>query len=201
MRFAIRGWVVACLLVAGDAYAGVVRGHVHLPRRAAKADSTLTEAVVYVDPLPDALLRKWANQTPTMRIIQQDRRFLPRVVAVPAGTTVRFQNRDDVYHNVFSVSPAKKFDIGKYPPHAVNQVTFDRPGVVNLFCDIHPKMAAYVLVLPHRFFTRPERDGVFSLPPLPAGSYTVRAWHPAYGRIAKRVQMPDRGDVNVDLRF
>jgi plastocyanin len=161
----------------------------------------VVEAVVYVDPLPDALQRKWARSTPTLRIIQQERRFFPRVVAVAAGTTIRFQNRDDVYHNVFSVSPAKKFDIGKYPPHAVNQVTFDRPGVVNLYCDIHPKMAAYVLVLPHRFFTRPERDGGFSLPSLPAGSYTLRAWHPAYGRIVRRIQVPEHGDIDVPLRF
>ena len=201
MRAACWAQVAVGILCSVTAEAGVVRGQLELPRQIPGRDSALIEAVVYVDSLPEALMRKWGRQRSRLRIIQQNRRFLPRVVAVVAGTTVRFQNKDDVYHNVFSVSPAKRFDLGKYPPRAVNQVTFDRPGVVNLYCDIHPGMAAYVLVLPHRLFTRPDRSGAFALPSLPPGEYTLRVWHPLHGEIEKRIVVPPRGDLRVELSF
>jgi hypothetical protein len=134
-------------------------------------------------------------------VVQRNRQFFPRVTAVPVGSTVRFYNRDNVYHNVFSVSPAKRFDLGKYPPNAINQITFTRPGVVNLFCDIHPSMAAWVIVVPTRLFVRPAADGSFALPRLPSGVYTLLAWHPSFGRISRRIQVPKRGDVLVAVRF
>ncbi len=194
-------WALLGVLCSATAEAGIVRGRLELPRQTSGSDSALVEAVVYVDSLPEALMRKWGRQRSTLRIIQQNRRFFPKVVAVAAGATVRFQNKDGVYHNVFSVSPAKRFDLGKYPPRAVNQVTFDRPGVVNLYCDIHPGMAAYVLVLPHRLFTRPDRAGAFALPSLPPGEYTLRVWHPLHGEIEKRIVVPLRGDLRVELSF
>ena len=196
--------VVPCLLfalvsLAGAAEAGVIRGTVALPSRAQGA--TLLDAVVYIDPLPERLTRKWRPHRRTFTVVQRSRRFQPRVIALPVGSSVRFVNRDDVYHNVFSVSPAKRFDLGKYPPNAVNQVTFSRPGTVNLFCDIHPGMAAWVLVVPHRLFVRPQSNGTFALPKLPPGTYTLVAWHPAYGRVTRQVEVPRRGDVRVAVKF
>jgi plastocyanin len=195
----VRLVVLALVLSAGAGEAGVIRGTLTLPKRS--KGGVVTDAVIYINPLPDELQSRWGAVGQTATVIQRERRFMPRVTAVPVGTTIRFQNKDDVYHNVFSVSPAKRFDLGKYPPNATNQVTFTRAGVVNLFCDIHPKMAAWVLVLPHRLYVRPEYDGTFALPRLPPGFYTLVAWHPSFGRITRRVEMPLHGDAEVALKF
>lgn len=197
MRIVALAWIVSITL-ARAAQAGVIRGTLAVPGGDERA---VLDAVVYVDPLPPSLQSRWRPGKQTYTVIQRARQFAPRVTVVPVGSTVRFQNRDDVYHNVFSVSPAKRFDLGRYPPHAINQVTFSRAGIVNLFCEIHPGMAAWVVVLPHRLFTRPERDGSFALPKLPSGSYTVVAWHPSYGRMTREVEVPRHGDVQLDLRF
>lgn len=198
MHFALI--VLAALwLFVGAAQGGVVHGKVVLSKRTAGA--SVLDAVVYIDPLPPKLQAKWDRKPQTAQVVQQNRRFTPRVTAISVGSTVAFLNRDDVYHNVFSVSPIKRFDIGKYPPQAINQVTFSRPGVVNLFCDIHPRMAAYVLVLPHRLFVRPKPDGSYELPKLPQGTYTVLAWHPSFGRVSRKVVVPSRGKVDVKIRF
>ena len=190
---------VALVLLASAAQAGVIRGT--LSPRAKGHKGTVADAVVYIDPLPDELEWKWGPRSETFTVVQRERRFIPRVTAVPVGSTIRFQNRDDVYHNVFSVSPAKRFDLGKYPPSATNQVTFTRPGIVNLFCDIHPKMAAWVVVVGHRLYVRPEGDGTFAFPKLPPGPYTLVAWHPSFGRVTKKITIPHQGDVNVALHF
>jgi len=197
------GWVllVGVALLHADAGAGIVRGGVKLPESAYGRATPLTEVVVYVDPLPPAVQRGWGRQPGTTKITQERNCFAPRVVAVNAGSAVRFHNRDHVYHNAFSVSPAKRFDLGKYPPGAVNRVTFDEPGVVNLFCDIHPGEAAWVFALPHRFYARPNREGAFALPWLPPGTYQVRLWHPTLGQSTRKVEVPPRGDVAVALSF
>ena len=128
-------------------------------------------------------------------------RRLAALTTVTVGSTVRFANRDRVYHNVFSVSPAKRFDIGKYAPHQMRQVTFDTPGVVELFCGIDPSMAGFVFVVPHQVFTRPDATGAFLLPKLPRGSYILKAWHPSLGRVSRKVEMPKKGDLVVTLHF
>lgn len=191
--------LAALLLLSGVAHSGVLRGTIVLPKR--ENGASVLDAVVYIDSLTPPLQTKWGRRSGRVSVVQRERRFTPRVTAVPVGTTVAFLNRDDVYHNVFSVSPAKRFDLGKYPPKAKNQVTFSRPGVVNLFCDIHPGMAAYVLVVPHRLFVRPKADGSFELPALPHGVYRLVAWHPSSGRVVRRVEVPVRGTVDVAMRF
>jgi hypothetical protein len=108
---------------------------------------------------------------------------------------------DPIYHNVFSPSPLKRFDLGKYPRGESRAVTFNRPGVVNVFCDIHSDMEAFVLVLPHHAFTQPDADGRYALPALPPGHYVVRAWHPDLQEIRREVDVPESGDLQVDLSF
>jgi hypothetical protein len=132
---------------------------------------------------------------------QVDHRFIPRVVAVAPGTTVHFENRDRVYHNVFSISPARRFDLGKYGPRKSYGVKFDTPGVVQLYCDIDPSMAGFVFVAPSAIFTQPDAMGTFELPNLPRGAYTLKAWHPSFGHLTHRVVVPQRGDAEVTLRY
>jgi plastocyanin len=192
--------VVALVVLCVDAAGGIVRGHVTVSGNDG-AGALASEAVVFVDSLPPQTARAWGRRGRTPRVTQAHGRFIPRVLATEAGTTVQFQNRDEVYHNVFSVSEAKHFDLGKYPPQAVNQVTFGHPGVVPIFCDLHPGEAGWIMVFPHRFFSQPARNGSFELPWLPAGRYTVHLWHPTLGEVTRVVEVPPRGDVTLALSF
>jgi plastocyanin len=116
-----------------------------------------------------------------------------------AGTTVDFPNMDPIFHNVFSLSPVKRFDLGRYPRGHSKRVTFATPGLVNVFCDIHSSMAAYVLVLPHHAFAQPDSDGDFALPDVPPGRYVVHVWHPDAPATTRSVDVPATGDVSLEV--
>jgi plastocyanin len=161
-----------------------------------------TDAVVYLDQAPpstDSSMKIVQDKTP--KLSQQGQAFRPRVLAVATGTTVEFPNMDPIYHNVFSLSPPKRFDLGKYPRGHSRSVTFTKPGLVNVYCDIHSDMAGYILVIPHHAFVRPSAQGGFSMSPLPAGRYVVRAWHPDFGTLERTVDVPATGVANVEFRF
>jgi plastocyanin len=142
-----------------------------------------------------------SDATPHAVIGQAEHRFLPRVLPVALGTKVFFENRDRVWHNAFSISPAKRFDLGKYPPRQTRAVTFDAPGVVQLYSDIDPSMAGFVFVSPSPIFTQPDAGGAFALPDLPAGTYTLKVWHPTLGRLTRRVEVTGQADAAVSLAF
>jgi hypothetical protein len=111
----------------------------------------------------------------------------PRILVVPVGTTVEFPNQDSLFHNVFSVSPARPFDLGRYGRGKSKRVTFDKPGLVNVYCNLHPNMASYILVVPNRAFARPDSSGRFALPALPKGRYAVNVWHPDFPTVRREV--------------
>ena len=116
-----------------------------------------------------------------MAIRQVNESFTPRVVAVTIGSEVEFPNDDPIYHNVFSLSRAKNFNLGRYPKGDTRRVRFDRPGVVKVFCEIHSHMSATVMVFDHPWFAVPAEDGTFELPPVPAGDRQITAWHERLG--------------------
>ncbi len=105
--------------------------------------------------------------------------FRPLVLAVSAGTTVDFPNNDNLFHNVFSYSQPKEFDLGRYPRGDMRSVRFDKPGTVNVFCDIHSYMYATILVFDHPYFAVCDDDDNFAIPAVPEGHYTLAYW---YGR-------------------
>ena len=107
---------------------------------------------------------------------QRNLQFAPRVLAVRIGTTVEFPNNDRVFHNVFSFRDGKKFDLGIYPIGSVKHVHFDKPGVSRLFCNIHPRMAAYVISVDSPHFAVSDGSGNFTLPDVASGTYTYHAW-------------------------
>ena len=120
---------------------------------------------------------KAKRRTPKQRIVEQrDKTFLPRVLAVPPGSTVAFPNFDGVFHNVFSISAPKKFDIGLYKDGDTREVKFEKPGIVRLGCNIHAKMASYIVVVdaPHYIVTEGAKE--FTFKSLAPGTYKVRAW-------------------------
>src|SRR6266496_2787620 len=176
--------IMPVALLAG----AVVEGRVELPKShsapvQAKRYEIVTKggvlstqpplAVVYLDgafPRPASL--------PTKEVTQKDLTFIPALLPIEAGTKVEFPNLDDTYHNIFSYSPAKRFDLGRYRPEErpIPSVMFDKPGLVILRCDIHEHMRGLILVLNTPHFVITDPSGHFRLEGLPAGHYTLKAW-------------------------
>jgi plastocyanin len=130
--------------------------------------------VVYLESAPrDA----FADLQPgRARMDQRGQQFLPRVLAVPAGTVVDFPNNDTTFHNVFSLSRVRTFDLGRFAPGRSGAVRFNRPGIVPIFCDIHAHMSAYVLVFSHPYFAVSDTDGNYVIPDVPPGQYSLAVW-------------------------
>ena len=107
---------------------------------------------------------------------QRELKFLPRVLPVQTGTTVDFPNHDKTFHNVFSTSEAKKFDLGLYPSGQSRSVTFDKAGVVKILCNVHPNMEGYVVVKDHPYFNATDARGNYTLKGLPLGKHRLEVW-------------------------
>lgn len=155
-------------------------------------------SVVYLETAPRAAF----EERPDMRaqMDQRNESFVPHVLAIMVGTTVDFPNSDRTYHNVFSLSRSRPFDLGRYAVGRSKAVRFDRPGIVRVFCDIHSHMSAFILVFGHRFFTVTDEEGRYRLDGVPPGSYTVAVWNEALARDARQVAIgPDGGDVEVNF--
>jgi plastocyanin len=140
-----------------------------------------------------------APGTAQASIEQRDRRFAPDLLVIPAGSAVSFPNFDPIFHNVFSLSKAKSFDLGNYPNGQSRIVTFLAPGVVAVYCHLHSNMAATIVVAPNRWATKADGKGGFTLPDVAAGTYTVVAWHKTAGTFRKTIVIRENNDV--DLSF
>ena len=153
-------------------------------------------AVVYLDgdfPRP--------SSPPTQQIAQKDLAFLPPLLPVQVGTRVEFPNLDDTYHNIFSFSPAKRFDLGRYRADEtpIPSVVFDVPGLVTLRCDIHEHMRALILVLDTPYFALSDSEGRFRLSGLPAGHHTLKAWISSKTTLERPVELSNRSTLRVNL--
>ena len=132
-------------------------------------------------------------------IAQQNEQFAPHVAAVTSGSQVDFPNLDDYFHNVFSLSRLATFDLGRYATGQVRSRTFDRPGIVKVYCHIHAQMSAVVRVFDHPWFTIPDAAGAFSIDGLPAGTYTLVAWHDRIGERRQRLTIRAGATTDVSL--
>lgn len=130
---------------------------------------------------------------------QRDERFAPHVLPIVRGTTVEFPNDDALFHNVFSLSRAKEFDLGRYPRGVSREVTFDRTGIVQVFCHIHSDMSAVILVLDNTYFAVPDSSGRYAIPDLPPGEYTLVAWHERIRPITHRLRVEPGQLARVDF--
>lgn len=152
-------------------------------------------SVVYIETAPRAAFEQRDDVRP--RMDQKNETFVPHVLAIVAGTTVDFPNSDRTYHNVFSLSRAKSFDLGRYAAGHSKSVRFDRPGIVRVFCEIHSHMSAFILVFAHRYFAVTDDEGRFRLENVPPGTYTIVAWNETVPQTTRRVVVPESGDVEV----
>ena len=144
---------------------------------------------------------------------QQNLEFMPHILPVPVGSTVHFPNNDKVDHNVFSMSRTKKFNLGSYKPGESKTVVFDKPGIVEMRCDVHAEMAAYILVLKSPYFAVTDKTGRFKIPDydylkkvgltgidsLAAGKYSIKTWHEKLKTKKIAVVVPENGEIGIQL--
>jgi plastocyanin len=156
------------------------------------------QAVVYFEDVPAD-----PGQIVPMRgrMNQTDETFVPHLLALTIGSTVDFPNDDNTYHNVFSLSKPKKFDLGRYATGRSKSITFDRPGIVRVFCDIHSHMNAFILVFAHRFFAVTDQNGRYRIDQVPPGTYRVTAWYEGIALQTGRVTIPAGATADLDFRL
>jgi plastocyanin len=153
-------------------------------------------AVVYVEGDFPA-----APAPPTAQVAQKEMTFIPTLLAIWAGTRVEFPNLDDTYHNIFSYSPAKRFDLGRYrsDEKPVPSVLFDKAGLVVLRCDIHEHMRGIILVLATPHFVVTDADGRYRLDGLPAGRFTLKVWLDSRTTLERTVDLRDGAVLHLDV--
>jgi plastocyanin len=155
-----------------------------------------SRVVIYLEGAGPAADDSGGHATP---IQQLDRRFLPDLVVVQVGSIVSFPNMDPIFHNVYSLSKPKTFDLGSYDKGETRKVAFPKPGIVEIYCHLHPNMAATVVVTPNRWYARPDRSGQFRIPNVPPGQYTVVAWHKSAGFFRKPIVVENGHDSVADF--
>ena len=208
LRFAI----AVCLCAPAFARAqGTIEGRVELPK--AHSAPVLTKryevvtkgGVLSTDP-PVAVVYLEGSfarpgSLPKKQVLQKDLLFSPGLLPVQVGTTVEFPNDDDTYHNIFSYSPAKRFDLGRYrkEERPIPSQTFDTPGLVTLRCDIHEHMRALILVLDTPHFATTDPEGRYRLSGVPAGRYTLKAWVDSRKTHERPVEVKSGSTVRVDF--
>ena len=205
--------VLALLALPGLASAqAVIEGRVTLPKTHTapvvnkRYEIVTTGGIVATNPPLAVVYLEGAFPPPPVpplaQIAQKDLTFVPTLLPVQVGTRVEFPNFDDTYHNIFSFSPAKRFDLGRYrtDEKPVPSVVFDEAGLVTLRCDIHEHMRALILVLPTPHFVITDADGRYRLGGLPPGRYTVKAWLDSKTTTpAQSVELQDGATIRVDF--
>jgi plastocyanin len=162
----------------------------------------MANVVIYFAAAPELADRPDGPRLPgSLEVRQEKESFIPHVLPVPVGSTVAFPNRDPLFHNVFSLSKARTFDLGRYPQGASKSVQFDRPGVVQVFCHIHSDMSAVILVTPNRFFTTPDQQGAYRIPDIPPGTYRVTAWHERARPVTAELRVEAGGTTRLDFNI
>lgn len=185
---------LACFgLRANHAWAGDVQGQVHVPDSKYQKD-----AVVYID-----LIQGKTFDVPKehAKIDQQGLKFIPHILPVLVGTTVDFQNDDDVLHNVFSPDAvAGKSNLGSWPRGETRSYTYKKLGSAVMLCSVHPEMEALVVVLPTPYFAQTDKDGSFRITDVPAGKYTLKVWSEKKWKAApQQLAVPEKGEATAEF--
>ena len=183
---------ILLVLLGLPAMAGTVKGTLPVAD-AQEAQRT----VIYIEEIPEGSLP--APPSAPIKLSQRGARFSPAVMPLFKGTSVDFTNDDWVTHNVFSKSKVKPFDLGLYGKEQSKVLRFDEPGRVDIFCAIHPRMSAILLVLQNPYFTKPSEDGGFTLTNVPAGEWKLRVYRPGDERGPIPVKVTAKGTAEVKL--
>ncbi len=155
--------------------------------------------VVYLEGVPET--PGAPRSAAPLAVRQEGLSFVPHVLPVVRGSSVEFPNGDAIFHNVFSLSSAASFDLGRYPRGSTKAVRFDTPGVVKVFCHIHSDMSAVILVLDNKYFVSPDREGRFRIEGIPPGEYRAVAWHERAHPVGRRVRIEPGKATFLDFRI
>ena len=191
--------LAAALLLwpAAEAAGSLITGRVQLAKSSAgRPSKEIQTAQIYFTPAEPAAV---APPQEPFEIVTVRKEFLPRTLTVPVGSTVRFPNQDVILHNVFSVSGKNRFDLGLYKRGDGKTATFEHPGVVRVFCNVHHSMVAYVLVVDTPFATSPDFNGRFTLDGLPDGPGTLTVWHERAEPVSRELTLPLAEPLTVNL--
>jgi len=155
----------------------------------------MSNVVVFIKDAPQRVTLAPIRAT----ISQKDEAFVPRVVAITRGSTVEFPNFDPYFHNVFSLSRAASFDLGRFPRGDSRSRKFASAGLIKVYCHIHSHMSASIMVFDHDYFRIPEPDGGFAMSDVPAGTYRISAWHERIGESVREVRVDPGGRAQVEF--
>lgn len=169
-----------------------LRGKVTIKDKGGKLAPDVADAVVWLEDVRGA-------KPAQVEIVTKNKVMIPSVVAVAPGSSVAFPNLDPFNHNVFSLSEEASFDLGLYGRGVSRSASFQKPGIIRVYCNVHPQMWAAVLVVDTPFLARPGSDGAFSLSNVPPGRYTLVAWHERGGRQSQAVTVAAGQPVDVSV--
>lgn len=177
---------VAAVTLAPAGASAQVSGRVLVTDAGGRPASDIASAVVYLEGRgPRAPERR-------LEMALDGRQFHPRVLVVPVGASVSFPNLDPFNHNVFSAGETG-FDLGLYGHNEARSRRFTRPGLVRVYCNIHPRMVGFIVVRDNAWVTQPGADGSFTIPDVPAGSYTLKVWHERAAELSQEITVPAGG--------
>ena len=181
------------ILCGSSLFAGDIKGKV----KAVGAKNS-ANAVIYIEKVPG---KTFDPPKESVTMDQKNLVFIPRVLPVVAGTTVKYLNSDDVLHNVFTPDKcADKFNLGTWPKGQSRSYTFKNVGCVSvMLCNVHPEMEAYILVLENPYFAVSAKDGAFAIKNVPAGKYTLKIWHEKLKGQSQEITVTESGEVNANF--
>ncbi|MBI4547157.1 MAG: hypothetical protein HY707_04200 [Ignavibacteriae bacterium] len=181
--------------LASGSYAGDIKGKVK-----AKGAKHSGDAVIYIDSISG---KKFEPPKEPVVMDQKNLVFIPHVLPIVAGTTVKYLNSDNVMHNVFSPNQcAEKFNLGTWPTGQTRSYTFKNPGCnAVMLCNVHPEMEAYILVLETPYYAVSAKDGSYSIKNVPSGKYTLKIWHEKLKGDSKEVTVSESGEVEANFEI
>lgn len=174
----------------------VVSGRLTVLDRGNRSATDVGQSVIWLETTAPARMTPGRSETFT-----QDKQFLPRVSVVPLGSTIAFPNHDPFNHNVFSLSPEARFDLGLYGRGESKSTPFARAGVVRVYCNVHPQMSAVVVVRDNPYYAQPGADGSFTINDVPPGNYVLHAWHERGGETTRPVNVTTAGFRNAAIQL
>ncbi len=209
----LAGGMLAPTRSAAGAQTGVIEGIVTLeppppPRRTANRYAGGSTATHEIQRLPAVVFLRGSivgappeAEGRAVSMEQRDTAFVPAAVAVQVGGTVDFPNFDSFFHNVFSYSNAERFDLGRYPQGESKSVTFDEPGFVNVFCEVHDFMRAAIVVTDNAFHAVIREDGTFRIEGVPEGEHTLAIWHADHETVERSVTVTRGGIFHIEVEL
>lgn len=188
---------------ATESTGGTISGKISFAKKTRLRKKEFANVVVSLEDIEtsDDKLEKALAARPKASINQKDLAFHPHVLPILVGETVGFPNSDPLFHNVYSQAKPKTFNLGMYPKGSSKEITFENPGLVELHCNVHAEMQAFILIAKNPYFATVQRDGTFRIENVPPGVHTIQAWHPKAEPITFEITVASGENVELNMEF